>query len=171
MLLSRASFRSIICPLLAMSEIWPHIPPNAPEWPQGFFSNYKKIFGQNWVFWKLIEKKIIMSWFFKNKTNVFLKIILPRDKIILSVFLTSNICLSVILSLSVELLLAVIGSKGLFLLDMVIKSSFQYFWLSRVCISVVFCLSVKLCPAMISSKRLFLSKYADKITLLVIFYP
>ena len=129
MLSSRASFWGIICPLLAMSEIWPHIPPNAPEWPQGFFSNYKKIFGQNWVFWKLIEKKIIMSGFFKNKTNVFLKIILPRDKIILSVFLTSNICLSVILSLSVELLLAVIGSKGLFLLDMVIKSPFQYFWL------------------------------------------
>ena len=71
-LISRASFWGIICPLLAMSEIWPHIPPNAPEWPQGFFSNYKKIFWQNWVFWRLIEKKIIMSWitldFFKNKT-------------------------------------------------------------------------------------------------------
>ena len=74
---SRASFWGIICPLLAMSEIWPHIPPNAPGWPQGFLSSYKKIFWQNWVFWRLIEKKIIMSWitldFLKNKTNVLLR--------------------------------------------------------------------------------------------------
>ena len=37
--------------------IRPHMPPNAPEWTQGFFSNYKKIFGQNWVFQTFIEKK------------------------------------------------------------------------------------------------------------------
>ena len=86
-LISRASFWGIICPLLAMSEIWPHIPPNAPGWPQGFLSSYKKIFWQNWVFWRLIEKKIIMSWitldFFKNKTNVLLRgvIFQVRDQI------------------------------------------------------------------------------------------
>ena len=57
---SEASFWGVICLFFAMSEIWPHMPPNAPEWPRGFFSNYKKIFEQNWVFWRLFEKKMIM---------------------------------------------------------------------------------------------------------------
>ena len=69
-LMLRASFWGIFCLLLAKSEILLHMPLNVPEQPQGFFSNYKKIMGRNRVFLTLKEKKIIMPWFFKSKTNL-----------------------------------------------------------------------------------------------------